>query len=307
MLELLLASAIVAGTPLLYATLGEIITERSGVLNLGVEGMMTFGALSGFAITVITGNLAVGLVSAGLSAGLLSLIHAFLCVTLKANQVISGLGLTIFGIGISSYLGKALVGTPVPVALSRIELPLLKEIPLLGPVLFQHNILVYLAVLTAIIIYYVFNKTRAGIYLKAVGDDPAAADMAGINVFLVRYLAIMCGGILCGVGGAYISLVYTPFWTDMIISGRGWIAIALVIFSAWDPRLAIAGAFLFGSVDALATRFQVLGINIPPYFLRMLPYVFTIVIMILSSKRSLLAKKTSSGPAALTLPYQREG
>jgi len=307
LLELLLYSAIVAGTPLLYATLGEIITERSGVLNLGVEGMMTVGAFAGFAITVITGNLFLGLISAGISAGLLSLVHALMCVTLRANQIVSGLGLTIFGIGLSSYLGKSLVGVPVQVTFEKIEIPYLSEIPWIGAILFQHNFLVYFAIITSIGVYLIFNKTKTGISLKAVGDNPAAADMAGINVFFVRYMAIFFGGILCGLGGAYISLAYTPFWTDMIISGRGWIAIALVIFSAWDPRLAIVGAFLFGCVDALATRFQVMGINISPYFLRMLPYIFTIVIMILSTKKSMIGKKALSVPAALTLPYHREG
>jgi general nucleoside transport system permease protein len=306
-LELLIASSIASATPLLYATVGEILTERSGVLNLGVEGMMTVGALSGFATAVMTGSSYLGLLCASWSAGLLSLIHAFLSVTLRANQIVSGLGLTIFGIGLTGYLGQSMIGKPAPAVLLKTFLPYLSEMPFLGQAFFQQSPLVYVGVVLALLAYFFLFHTRTGLNLRAVGENPAAADMAGVNVFLIRYAATFAGGALCGLGGAYVSLVYTPFWTENMIAGRGWIAIALVIFASWDPRLAIAGAFLFGGVDALATRFQALGVGIPSYFLRMLPYAFTILILIFSFVRRETRSGLSVVPASLTIPYEREG
>lgn len=307
MLELLIASSIASATPVLFATVGEILTERSGVLNLGVEGMMIVGALSGFAAAVMTGSSYLGLLCALSSAGLLSLIHAFLSVTLRANQIVSGLGLTIFGIGLTGYLGQSMIGKPAPAVLQKTFLPYLSEIPFLGQAFFQQSPLVYMGVVLALLAYFFLFHTRAGLNLRAVGENPAAADMAGVNVFLIRYAATFAGGALCGLGGAYVSLVYTPFWTENMIAGRGWIAIALVIFASWDPRLAIAGAFLFGGVDALATRFQALGVGIPSYFLRMLPYAFTILILIFSFVKREKRSGLSVVPAALTIPYEREG
>jgi ABC-type uncharacterized transport system permease subunit len=306
-LELLVASSIASATPLLYATLGEIITERSGVLNLGVEGMMTVGALAGFAAATVTGSALVGLMCALLGAGFLSLIHAFLSVTLRANQVVSGLGLTIFGIGLTGYLGQSMIGKPAPATFQKIFLPYVSELPFVGQAFFQHNSLVYLCVFLTFLAYLFLFHTKAGLNLRAVGDDPGAADMAGVSVFLIRYVAVVVGGALCGLGGAYVSLVYTPFWTENMIAGRGWIAIALVIFASWDPRLAILGAFLFGGVDALATHLQALGVGVSSYFLRMLPYAFTILILVLSSVRRGKQKGISAVPAALTIPYEREG
>jgi len=304
--ELLIASSIASGTSILYATFGEIITERSGVLNLGVEGMMLVGALSGFAVATMTGSAPLGLLCAITSGGLLSLIHAFLSVTLRANQIVSGLGLTIFGIGLTGYLGKSMIGVPASATFSKISLPYLSDIPLLGPAIFQHDPLVYLSILLVPLLHVFMFRTRAGLHLRAVGDNPGAADMVGVNIFVIRYLAIFVGGALSGLGGAYVSLVYTPFWTENMIAGRGWIAIALVIFASWDPRLAMVGAFLFGGVDALATRLQVLGVDIPSYFLRMLPYAFTIVILVATAARRAGGRKLSAAPASLTLPYVRE-
>jgi len=306
-LEMLIAGSIASATPLLYATVGEIITERSGVLNLGVEGMMTVGALTGFAVAVMTGNSYLGLTCALFGAGLLSLIHAFLCVTLRANQIVSGLGLTIFGLGSTGYLGQSLIGKPAPAAFQRISLPYLSDMPFVGPAFFQQSPLVYLGILLAVLAFLFLFHTRTGLSLRAVGENPGAADMAGINVFFIRYAAIFVGGALSGLGGAYVSLVYTPFWTENMIAGRGWIAIALVIFASWDPRLAIAGAFLFGGVDALATRLQALGVGVPSYFLRMLPYAFTIIILTLSYVKRAKQKGLSVVPASLTIPYEREG
>jgi len=306
MLELLIASSIAAATPILYATLGEIITERSGILNLGVEGMMLVGALSGFAFTKLSGSIIVGLLGAMGCAGILSLIHALLSVTLKANQVVSGLGLTIFGIGVTGYFGKSMIGIPAPVAVAKLSLPFLSDIPFLGEVLFSQDPMVYLAILLVPLCYYVLFRTRAGLHLRVVGDNPAAGDMAGINVAAVRYWATVAGGMLCGLGGAYISLVYTPFWTENMIAGRGWIAIALVIFASWNPRTALLGAFLFGGVDVLATRFQAFGVEVSSYFLRMLPYAFTILILVLTTAKRAGRRGLPAMPAALTLPYERE-
>jgi ABC-type uncharacterized transport system permease subunit len=306
MLELLVASSIAAATPILYATLGEIITERSGVLNLGVEGMMLVGALSGFAIAKFSGSIIVGLFGAMGCAGMLSLIHALLSVTLRANQVVSGLGLTIFGIGVTGYFGKSMIGIPAPVSVAKLRLPFLSDIPFLGEVLFNQDPMVYLAIGLVPVCYYILFRTRAGLHLRVVGDNPAAGDMAGINVSAVRYWATVTGGMLCGLGGAYISLVYTPFWTENMIAGRGWIAIALVIFASWDPRTALLGAFLFGGVDVLATRFQAFGVEVSSYFLRMLPYAFTIGILILTTAKRASRRGLPAMPAALTLPYERE-
>ena len=306
MIELLVASSIAAATPILYATLGEIITERSGILNLGVEGMMLVGALSGFAITELSGNAIIGLLGAMICAGLLSVIHAFLSVTLQTNQVVSGLGLTIFGIGATGYFGKSMIGVPAPVTIGKLKLPFLSHIPFFGDAFFNHDPMVYLVVLLVPLCYFFLFRTRVGLHLRVVGDNPAAGDMVGINVSVVRYGATIVGGMLCGLGGAYISLIYTPFWTENMIAGRGWIAIALVIFASWDPRLALIGAFLFGGVDSLATRFQAFGVEISSYFLRMLPYAFTIGILILTTAKRAGRKGLPAMPSALTLPYKRE-
>ncbi|MEW5721961.1 MAG: ABC transporter permease [Thermodesulfobacteriota bacterium] len=306
MVELFIIGAVSSATPILLATLGEIITERSGILNLGVEGMMLVGALSGFAAARLTGNAGLGLLAAMISAGLISLIHAFLSVSLRTNQVVSGLGLTIFGIGLTGYFGKSMIGVPAPVTIGKLVLPVISEIPFFGNIFFKHDPLVYTAVILVPLCYWFLFRTRAGLHLRAVGDNPAAADMAGINVQALRYGATFAGGMLCGLGGIYISLVYTPFWAENMIAGRGWIAIALVIFSSWDPRLALMGALLFGGVDVLATRIQALGVDVPPYFLRMLPYAFTITILILTTARRAGGRGLSAMPASLTLPYERE-
>ena len=306
MLEMLIASSIASGTPILFATLGEIVTERGGVLNLGVEGMMLVGALSGFSVAALTNSHLLGLGAAVFSAGLLSLIHAFLTVTLRANQVVSGLGLTLFGMGLTGYLGQRMIGVPAPGSIARVHIPMLSDLPVFGPALFRQDPLVYLAIALAPICHYLLFHTKAGLTLRSVGENPAAADMAGINVNATRFLAVFFGGCLCGIGGAYISLVDTPFWTENMIAGRGWIAIALVIFASWDPRRAVLGAFLFGGVDALASRLQALDVAVPSYFLRMLPYFFTIFILVLTTARRAEGQGVSMAPAALSAPYNRE-
>lgn len=299
-----LATAIVAGTPLLYAALGEILAERSGVLNLGVEGMMLVGAVSGFMVAVGTGDPWLGVLTAMLAGGALALVHAFLSVTLKANQVVSGLALTLFGTGFSAYLGRSYIGTPLDRPLCEMHLPLLSDLPLLGPIFFRHDALVLLSYLLVPALWLLVYRTRAGMNLRAVGENPAAADSLGVNVSLTRYGYVIAGGMLAGIGGAYLSLVYVPAWMENMVAGRGWIAIALVIFATWNPLNAMLGAYIFGGIDALGFRLQTLDVAVSPYFLKMLPYLFTIGVLILVTGKNV--RRRIGAPGALGTPYNRE-
>jgi general nucleoside transport system permease protein len=247
----ILSSAVVAGTPILFAALGELVTEKVGVTNLGVEGMMLIGAVSGFMAAIATGNSWIGLVTAMLAGGVMGLIHAVLTVTLRANQVVSGLALTIFGSGLSGYLGKSYIGIPVAEPFRGVALPMLGDIPFLGPVLFRHDLLVYMSWALVLALWFFLKRTRAGLLMQAVGENPGAADSLGIHVFALRYLYIIVGGMLCGAGGAYLSLASAPSWLENMTAGRGWIAIALVIFALWRPERALIGSYLFGGIDAL--------------------------------------------------------
>ncbi|SFR10112.1 ABC transporter permease [Desulfoscipio geothermicus] len=300
----ILATAITAGTPILYAALGEVLAERAGILNLGVEGIMLVGAVSGFILALHTANPWTGLAVAMLAGGLMALIHALLTVTLKANQVVSGLALTMFGTGLSGYLGKAYVGKPLPVPFKVTPIPVLSDIPVIGPVFFQHDPLVYLSYILVPALWFFVFRTRAGLHLRAVGENPAAADSMGINVFFIRYIYVIIGGMLAGIGGAYLSLHYVPSWMENMTAGRGWIAVALVIFATWNPANALWGAYFFGGLDALGFRLQTLNVMISPYFLKMLPYIFTIVVLILVTKRNIT--NHIGAPQALGLPYDRE-
>jgi simple sugar transport system permease protein len=297
-----LAAAIAAGTAMLFACLGEILCERAGVLNLGVEGMMLMGALGGFAMTYWTGSLWLGALAAMLVGGLLSLIHALLTVTLQANQVVSGLALTLFGSGLSSFLGQPLVGLPAPAAFNKVAIPLLSDVPVLGPILFRQDMLTYLSYLLAPLLWLLIFRTRPGLHLRAVGESPATADAMGLSVARLRYSYVALGGMLAGLGGAAISLASNPGWTDNITAGRGWIAIALVIFATWNPARAALGAYLFGGVEALQFRLQSAGAPISPFFLNMLPYIFTIVVLVLATRDL----RRAGAPAALGNPYVRE-
>lgn len=304
---LLLTAAIQAGTPLLYATLGEIVTEKSGNLNLGVEGMMLMGAVVGFQVGLVTKSPLLALIGAVIAGGIGALIFAFLTVTLRANQVVSGLTLTIFGTGISGFMGQKLAGQVVPAEVKAwfgtVKLPLLRDIPYLGRILFQQDLLVYLGYFSAIALgIYLFN-TRKGLNLRTVGENPAAADASGINVSLYKYVHIVAGGALCGLGGAYLSLVYVPAWQENITAGRGWIAVALVIFATWNPYKAATGAYLFGGLDIIGFRLQKFDIKISQYFIEMLPYLVTIIVLIfISMKKS----KENSPPKGLGNAYFRE-
>lgn len=300
----ILSAAITAGTPILFAALGEILCERSGVLNLGVEGMMLVGAVAGFSAAVVSGSPWLGLLAAMAAGGALSLVHAFLSITLRSNQVVSGLALTIFGTGLSSFLGKKYIGIPVPASFVKISIPLLKNIPLIGPALFEQDAMVYISLILVPVIWYYINKTRYGLNLRAVGENPSAADAAGINVSLIQYVYVFLGGALAGLGGAYLSLAYAPSWLENMVAGRGWIAVALVIFASWDPLKALIGSYIFGGLDILGFRLQTLGVMIPSFFLKMLPYIFTVVVLVITTSRK--NRYVWMGPAALGQPYDRE-
>lgn len=303
-LVLILATAVTAGTPILFAALGELLAERSGIINLGVEGMMLVGAVCGFMTAVVSKNPWAGVAAAMMAGGAVALIHAFLTITLRTNQVVSGLALTIFGTGLSGYLGKNFIGLPLPVPFVSKPLGVLGEIPFLGPVFFNHDQLVYLSYLLVPALWFFIYKTRPGMQLRAIGENPAAADSLGVKVFLCRYLYVVAGGMLAGVGGAYLSLAYAPSWLENMTAGRGWIAVALVIFAIWNPLRALVGAYIFGGIDALGLRLQVLGVMIPPFFLQMMPYIFTILVLVVVIGRNRSARAES--PGALGIPFDRE-
>lgn len=299
----LLAHAVQAGTPLLLATVGEIYSERSGVLNLGLEGIMIMGALTGFLVSFRTGDVALAIVAAALVGALLSLIHAFLSITLKANQIVSGLAISIFGLGVSGFLGKPLIGQTAP-KLQSAPIPLLKDIPILGPILFSGDVLIYFSIIVSVVLWFVLFKTKVGLNIRSVGENPSMADTLGVNVDLTRYVCVLVGGLLGGLGGAYLSIVYTPLWIEGMTAGRGWICIALTIFAMWNPLRAILGAYLFGGVIALQFRLQAIGIGTEaPQLLLMLPYFVTIGTLIVIS--SAMLKKRLGVPAALGIPYVR--
>ncbi|MDD2586391.1 MAG: ABC transporter permease [Syntrophomonadaceae bacterium] len=299
----LLTAAVVVGTPLLYAAMGELLTERSGILNLGVEGMMLVGAVLGFMITVNTGNYWYGILAAMFGGGMMAAIHAFISVTLRGNQVVSGLALTIFGTGVSGFMGKPYQGVNISMPFDIINIPVLSKIPVLGPVFFSHNILVYASILIALVLWYILYRTRWGLTIRSVGENPAAADAVGISVSRVRYLCTITGGILAGLAGAYLSLAYAPSWQENMTAGRGWIAVALVIFALWNPLRAILGSYLFGGVEALTFRLQATGVTISPFFLSMFPYILTVLVLVIVTIR---LRQEAGAPTALATPYDRE-
>ncbi|MBU3183996.1 ABC transporter permease [Clostridium estertheticum] len=303
-----LAAAVVAGTPLLFATLGELLTEKVGNLNLGVEGMMLMGSVIGFMAGVSTGNPIIAMVAAAIAGGFGALVYAFLTISLRANQVVCGLTLTIFGTGFSSMVGKNLIGQVTPNTIKNffvpIRIPIIGHIPFIGDIFFNHDMFVYLGYIMTILLFIYLYKTAKGLNTMAVGENPAAADAASINVTLYKYVNTLIGGALCGLGGAYLSLVYVPAWQENVTAGRGWIAVALVIFATWKPQKAIVGAYLFGGLDILGFRLQGLpGFEISQYLIDLLPYVVTIVILVIVSMRK---SGKNSPPAGLSVPYFRE-
>jgi simple sugar transport system permease protein len=278
-----LISMIGASTPLLLASLGELVTEKSGVLNLGVEGMMLMGAVCAFAAMAATGSPAVAIL-AGIAAGAgMALLFGFLTLTLLANQVATGLALTLFGIGLSALIGQDYVGTPMS-GLSKLSGPGLSDLPVLGPLLFGHDILVYGSFFMVAAVSWYLYRTRAGLVLRAVGESHDAAHAIGYSVIGIRYLAVLFGGAMSGVAGAYLSLAYTPMWIENMVAGRGWIALALVVFATWRPGRVLFGAYFFGGVTILQLHVQGAGFDVPSQFLSMLPYLATVAVLVLISR-----------------------
>lgn len=302
----LLNYAVLCGTAYLFATLGEIITQRSGIMNLGLEGMVMFGAVCTAIVTTLTGSVLAGTVAGMLGGALLAALHAFICIRLKASQVASGLALTILGLGMANFLGKQfkLVGNSMPVTYENIKIPLLGDIPVVGEILFNQNLLVYIGYILVIVLSVFLFKTKAGMRLRAVGENPAAADAAGINVFGIQYGYTIFGGALAGLSGVYFVLALQKSFQSNISGGAGWLAVALVIFALWRPSLALVGSFMFGLIVSFQVRLSDFGLqNIPPEFIKMIPYLATIVVLILISGK---VRRSAGGPAALGVPYDRE-
>ena len=295
----ILFAAVKTGTPLLFIALGEVICEKSGVLNLGQEGMMLMGAVVGFLAAYGTGSAGLGVLAAMAMGCIMSLIFAVLVLNLGANQVATGLALTIFGTGLSAFIGSGVVGQTIQ-GFQPIAIPVLSDIPFIGKILFSHDILVYASFAMTFVLMYIINKTRIGLTLKAVGENPHAANAIGIKVLRVRYLAIMFGGVMAGISGAYMSLVYTPMWVENMTAGRGWIALALVVFASWRVGRIMLGAYLFGLASIMHLVLQGLGLSISPNLLAMLPYVATVVVMVIISadkfKEKLLAPRSLGKP-----------
>ncbi|MDA8202756.1 MAG: ABC transporter permease [Chloroflexi bacterium] len=309
----LIVSAIVYGTPLVLAGLGELLAERSGVLNLGVEGMMLMGAVTGFYASQQLGGpgwivLIVAMVVAALAGGSMALIHAFLSITVRVNQIVSGLALTIFAgvIGLSTYAGQVwnIGGQHGLHQLNRVDLLGLGEVPIIGPILFDQDPFVYLSWGLVILVTWYLYRTRTGLYLRAVGEAPRSADAMGVNVTKYRYVHTIVGGALAGLGGAYFTLAIAPIWTAGLTAGVGWIAIALVIFAFWRPDVLVLGAYLFGALSSLGFTLQAYGVQMPSEIFSSLPYLMTIVV--LAGASTTMARRRIGTPAALGVPYVRE-
>ncbi|NMB94834.1 MAG: ABC transporter permease [Flexilinea flocculi] len=296
------ASTIRLATPILLTALGEIYTQRSGILNLGLEGTMTMSAMAGFVCAYFSKNLFIGFLGGIIVGMICSAFMAFLSITVRANQVIAGTALTILGIGFSSFIYRIIFGIqklpPQVDSLTKFDIPLLSSIPYIGTIFFQHNLIVYLAYILAVISWIVLEKTTFGLNVKAVGEHPRAADSKGINVSKVRYTAVIIGGAFAGLSGAFMSIAYMNSFSDTMIAGRGFIAVAVVVFARWNPLRAMVGSLLFGIASALQIRFQAIGVPIPNQFLLMLPYLVTIIALITVSKKA-------EFPSAYTKPYSR--
>jgi simple sugar transport system permease protein len=276
----IVTGTVVAATPLIYAALGELIAERAGVLNLGVEGMMLVGALAAFAVGVSSGSLFLGYMAAVGASMLLALLFAFLTLTMQTNQVATGLALTLFGLGLSAFAGRKFAGLPIE-GMRALSFPALSDLPIAGPLLFRFDAAVYGSILLYLAVDHVLLRTRAGLLLRAVGESPAVAHALGQPVMLTRYVAVLFGGATSGIAGAYLSTALTPMWVEGLSAGRGWIALALVVFATWKPLRVLLGAYLFGGVTILQLHAQGLGIAVPSEILSMLPYAATIVVLVI--------------------------
>ncbi|MBF6616808.1 ABC transporter permease [Pollutimonas thiosulfatoxidans] len=280
----LLASAINAGTPLMLAALGLLVNEKSGVINLGSEGMMLVAAVVGFAISIHTGNVALGFAAGALAGMVLAGFFAWLTVWLGANQVATGLALSLFGVGASAYIGISYVGETLQAG--KFGIPVLQDIPFIGEALFRHHPMVYVSLLLCGGIAWFLTRTRPGLVLRAVGESPASAHSLGYNVRRIRLAALLFGGACCGLAGAFMSLVYTPMWVEGMVAGRGWIALALTTFATWRPARVLIGAYLFGGITILSYHMQALGVPIASQLLSMLPYLATILVLVLISRNA---------------------
>ncbi|MFT5487443.1 MAG: ABC-type uncharacterized transport system permease subunit [Paracoccaceae bacterium] len=299
-----LLTIVTAATPLVFAAVGEVVVEKAGVLNLGVEGMMIIGAIAAFATAVSTGSEVLAIL-AGAGAGvLIAMIFGVLTVYLQSNQVATGLALTIFGLGLSALIGHSYVGKTFG-GLEKLNIPGLSDIPVIGPVLFGHDALVYLSVVSVAIVAWVLTRTRTGLLIRAVGENHDAAHSIGYSVTLVRMGAIMFGGAMAGIGGAYLSVAYTPLWVENMTAGRGWIALALVVFASWKPWRAFFGAYLFGGITIIQLYAQGMGVEVSAQFLSMLPYLATILVLVIISRDS--ARARLDAPACLGKNFHASG
>lgn len=284
-----------ASTPILLAGLGELVVEKSGVLNLGVEGMMIIGAIAGFMTAVSTGSPTLGFIGGAVGGGLLAVIFAVLTQFMMSNQVATGLALTLFGLGFSALLGQNFVGLKPPPT-PALHIPVLSDLPVIGRMFFQHDAMVYVSLLAVLGVWITLRFTRAGLVLRAVGENHGAAHALGYKVVRIRFAAIAFGGAMAGLGGAYLSLVRVPQWTDGMTAGAGWIALALVVFAAWRPFQLLVGAYLFGGITVLQLNMQAAGVNVPVELLSMSPYLVTILVLVLMSAR---ANVSAGAPGSL--------
>lgn len=296
----IIISVFAAATPLLLAATGELIVERSGVLNLGVEGMMIIGAVSGFAAAQVTGNPYLGALVAIFAGALFSLLFAFLTLSLAANQVATGLALTILGLGLSGMIGEGFVGQP-GIKMVAFDIPLLTSLPIVGKLLFGQDAIFYSSLAIVAGVSWFLFRSRAGLVLRSVGDNPKSAHALGISVIRVRYMAVMFGGACAGLAGAHLSLVYVPQWVEGMTAGRGWIALALVVFASWRPARVLVGAYLFGAVTIAQFHVQAIGIAIPPQFLTSLPYLATIIVLVIIARNRRMTMINT--PASLAQPF----
>ena len=295
-----LQRTLIAGTPLLLATIGEVICERSGILNLGIEGMMAIGAVSAFIVTFNTGNPWLGLITAIIVTALVSGIHAFVSITLQSSQVVSGLALTMLGLGVSGLIGKPYIGKPLAEKMATWPIPFLSDLPVLGVIFFDHSPFFYMAIVLALIAWFVLQHTKIGITIRSAGENPRATETQGINVYKIRYWCVMTGGALAGMAGAHLSTSYSKSWIEGMTAGRGWIVIALTIFALWNPLRAIIGAFLFGGIFVLQYLLQPLGIS--PNLQATLPYLCTLLVLFIGALRD---TRKLNAPAMLAEPYRR--
>jgi simple sugar transport system permease protein len=301
---LVLLTIITASTPLVFAAIGEIVVEKAGVLNLGVEGMMIVGAIGAFAVAVTTGDATLAILAGALSGLVLAFIFGFLTLYLLSNQVATGLALTLFGIGFSALLGNGFVGQTYG-GLPHLDIPILSDLPIVGQLIFGQDILVYLSVVSAIGVTWFLGRTRWGLAVRAVGENHDAAHCIGFSVALIRMGAVLFGGAMAGLGGAYLSLAHTPLWVENMTAGRGWIALALVVFASWKPWRAFFGAYLFGGITIIQLHAQGFGLDVPSQILSMLPYLATIVVLVLISRDD--SRLRLSAPACLGRSFHASG